>query len=69
MKTYYLLGIGGIGMSAIARYLKKTGNEVYGYDRISSHLTEELEKEGINIIYDTTIEEYQKKKKENNIRI
>jgi UDP-N-acetylmuramate--alanine ligase len=66
MKTYYLLGIGGIGMSAIARYLKKTGNEVYGYDRISSHLTEELEKEGINIIYDKTIEDYQKQEKGNN---
>ncbi|HHT04209.1 MAG TPA: UDP-N-acetylmuramate--L-alanine ligase [Bacteroidales bacterium] len=51
MKTYYFLGIGGIGMSAIARYMKDLGNRVYGYDRISSPLTLELEKEGMIIVY------------------
>lgn len=50
-KTYYFVGIGGIGMSAIARYLFSLGNKVYGYDRTPSALTKELEKEGMNIVY------------------
>ena len=55
MKTYYFLGIGGIGMSAIARYMKDMGNKVYGYDRISTPLTIELEKEGMVIVYNDDI--------------
>ncbi len=50
-KTYYFIGIGGIGMSAIARYLLANGNRVFGYDRVRSPLTEELEKEGMDIVY------------------
>ena len=46
---YYFLGIGGIGMSAIARYFKAKGFEVAGYDRTSTLLTRELEAEGIKI--------------------
>ena len=48
----YFLGIGGIGMSAIARYLNTRGDEVMGYDRTSSELTHLLEKEGIKINYE-----------------
>ena len=48
---YYFLGIGGIGMSAIARYLKSMGCDVAGYDRVRSELCMELEKEGIPINY------------------
>ncbi|MCK9162972.1 MAG: UDP-N-acetylmuramate--L-alanine ligase [Bacteroidales bacterium] len=57
MKTYYFLGIGGIGMSAIARYMKDLGNKVYGYDRISTPLTLELEKEGMIITYEDEVSE------------
>jgi len=51
MQTVYFLGIGGIGMSALARYYRKRGAEVYGYDRTQTPLTEELEREGIHIHY------------------
>ena len=51
MKRYFFLGIGGIGMSALARYCLSRGCEVYGYDRVRSHLCEELEAEGCKIIY------------------
>jgi UDP-N-acetylmuramate--alanine ligase len=47
----YFLGIGGIGMSALARYYANVGVEVSGYDRTETDLTKELEKEGINIHY------------------
>ncbi len=47
----YFIGIGGIGMSAIARYYKRKGNEVSGYDRTPSPLTAELEAEGIAVHY------------------
>lgn len=48
----YFLGIGGIGMSAIARYYASKGYSVSGYDRSSSPLTIELEAEGIDIHYE-----------------
>lgn len=51
-KNYYFLGIGGIGMSAIARYFKHAGYAVSGYDRTPSALTAELEAEGIAVHYD-----------------
>ncbi|MDR1553955.1 MAG: UDP-N-acetylmuramate--L-alanine ligase [Prevotellaceae bacterium] len=47
----YLIGIGGIGMSALARYYKYYGFFVAGYDRTKSALTQELENEGILIHY------------------
>jgi len=49
--TYYFLGIGGIGMSALARYFHTKGDRVMGYDRTPSPLTRELEAEGIPITY------------------
>ena len=48
----YLIGVGGAGMSAIARYLLKVGCVVYGYDRVKTILTKELEKEGVIINHD-----------------
>ena len=47
----YFLGIGGIGMSALARYFKAKGHEVAGYDRTPSPLTKRLEDEGISVHY------------------
>lgn len=54
-KTYYFVGIGGIGMSAIARYLKNNGHNIYGYDRTRTQLTAELEKEGMNVTYEENL--------------
>ena len=51
MKNVYFIGIGGIGMSAIARYYKGKGYEVSGYDRTPSELTARLETEGIGVHY------------------
>ena len=51
MKNVYFIGIGGIGMSAIARYYKFKGFEVSGYDRTPSELTAQLEAEGIGVHY------------------
>ncbi len=50
--NYYFLGIGGIGMSALARYFHRQGDTVSGYDRTSSPLTEALQAEGIAVHYD-----------------
>lgn len=52
MKAVYFIGIGGIGMSAIARYFLKTGIFVGGYDKTPTPLTHALEKEGAKIHYE-----------------
>lgn len=54
IQSLYFLGIGGIGMSALARYFKHLGYDVQGYDRTPSPLTKELEQEGIGVQYDDT---------------
>lgn len=51
-KNIYFLGIGGIGMSALARYFKLKSFNVVGYDKTTSVLTDELQKEGIAIHFD-----------------
>lgn len=51
IKRVYFIGIGGIGMSAIARYFKKRGCQVSGYDKTHTLLTTALEEEGIHISY------------------
>ena len=51
MKNVYFIGIGGIGMSALARYFKFRGLEVSGYDKTPSDLTAALEREGISVHY------------------
>ncbi len=52
IKTIYFLGIGGIGMSALARYFNFNGIKVVGYDKTPSQLTQELENENIKIHYE-----------------
>jgi UDP-N-acetylmuramate--alanine ligase len=54
-KNIYFLGIGGIGMSALARWFLKKGLKVSGYDRTSTALTSELEKEGMKIHFDDAV--------------
>lgn len=50
-KNAYFIGIGGIGMSALARYFKFKGLNVAGYDKTESELTDTLQKEGIDVHY------------------
>lgn len=50
------IGIGGIGMSALARYFNKKGVEVYGYDKTQSPLTQQLCSEGINVFFTESIQ-------------
>lgn len=51
IELFYFVGIGGIGMSALARYFKRQGKEVLGYDRQRTALTTSLELEGISVSY------------------
>lgn len=53
--TVYFLGIGGIGMSAIARYFKSLNCNVIGYDKTKTVLTEKLESEGIIVYYKESV--------------
>ena len=55
-KHIYFIGIGGIGMSAIARYYNTKGFKVSGYDKTPSPLTEALESEGIEVHYEDNID-------------
>jgi len=54
---YYFLGIGGIGMSALARYFHMKGFQVAGYDRTATKLTSDLITEGIKVSYSEDVEE------------
>lgn len=56
LKNVYFIGIGGIGMSAIARYFKSHGVQVRGYDRTPTALTEALQQEGIPVTFEDTLE-------------
>ena len=49
-KKYFFIGIGGIGMSSIARYFLNLGNEVMGYDRAESEILEKLSKDGVKVL-------------------
>lgn len=51
IQRVYFIGIGGIGMSAIARFFNEKGVQVSGYDRTSTALTKQLEAEGMQIHY------------------
>lgn len=51
----YMIGIGGIGMSALARYFMSLGKSVSGYDRVSTQLTDELIREGSEIHFTTDL--------------
>ena len=52
---YYFIGIGGIGMSAIARYFNQMGKSVLGYDKTSTALTRQLQAENIEIHFEDNI--------------
>jgi UDP-N-acetylmuramate--alanine ligase len=52
----YFIGIGGIGMSALARYFKAIGKNVSGYDKTETELTKELNHLGINIHFEDRID-------------
>jgi UDP-N-acetylmuramate--alanine ligase len=53
--SIYFLGIGGIGMSALARYFNARGIRVSGYDKTPTLLTSELERDGIHITFEDSI--------------
>jgi UDP-N-acetylmuramate--alanine ligase len=55
IKNVYFIGIGGIGMSALARYFKAIGKQVSGYDKTPSILTSELIESGIDIHFEDNI--------------
>jgi UDP-N-acetylmuramate--alanine ligase len=54
--SIYFLGIGGIGMSALARWFRKAGKKVGGYDRTPTPLTHELIEEGMEIHFEDRVE-------------
>lgn len=54
-KYVYLVGVGGIGMSALARYFNHQGFKVAGYDRTVTELTRALASEGVDVHYDDSI--------------
>ncbi|MHA3044714.1 UDP-N-acetylmuramate--L-alanine ligase [Riemerella anatipestifer] len=56
-QNFYFIGIGGIGMSALARYFYSIGKTVLGYDKTSTKLTSALISEGIKISFEDSIDE------------
>jgi UDP-N-acetylmuramate--alanine ligase len=56
IRSVYFIGIGGIGMSAVARFFHSNGIMVSGYDRSETGLIKELEAEGIQIHFDENVE-------------
>jgi hypothetical protein len=56
IRSVYFIGIGGIGMSAVARFFNSKGIQVSGYDRSATTLTEELKAEGIAVHYEENVE-------------
>lgn len=55
-KNIYFLGIGGIGMSALAQYYNDNAYNVAGYDKIKNNVCQLLENEGINIHYEKSVD-------------
>ena len=69
-KNFYFIGIGGIGMSALARYFRSLGKNVLGYDKTQTKLTEKLQEEEIVISFEDKIsEEIQSLQKEDTLVI
>lgn len=56
IQNIYFIGVGGIGMSGLARYFVQQNKQVGGYDRTSSKLTKKLEEEGVQIIFSDSVE-------------
>ncbi|WP_311136739.1 Mur ligase domain-containing protein [Hymenobacter cellulosilyticus] len=61
----YFLGIGGIGMSALARWFQANGHRVSGYDKTATPLTEALVAEGIKVHYDDAVDSIPAEVREN----
>ena len=57
-KSCYIIGIGGSGMSSIAKYLSQKGLNVSGYDQRSSYVTNLLNNDGIKIDFDISDHTY-----------
>ena len=57
ISSVYFLGIGGIGMSALARYFKHLGAVVHGYDKTPTALTDQLSREGMKIHFEENPDE------------
>ena len=53
--NYYFIGIGGIGMSALALYFRSIGKNVAGYDHVSKDITEQLTRKGIDIHFNESV--------------
>jgi UDP-N-acetylmuramate--alanine ligase len=60
IKSIYFIGIGGIGMSALARYFNTQGVKVSGYDKTPTPLTDDLVKEGIQIHFEDDLSQIDK---------
>ena len=56
-QNFYFVGIGGIGMSALARYFNASGKKVMGYDKTATKITSALISEGIDIIFEDIVSE------------
>lgn len=54
-KAYYFIGIGGIGMSALAAFFHKQGHSVYGYDKTPGDITDMLIRQGIGVTFNEEI--------------
>lgn len=57
-RKVFFLGIGGIGMSALARFFKSRGSKVIGYDRTPTTLTSQLQQEGIEVFFEDELSLY-----------
>ena len=64
----YFIGIGGIGMSALARYFSKIGKHVAGYDKTKTEVTSNLEKNGIQIHFSDAVASIPKKFQNKNVK-
>ena len=60
IQNIYFIGVGGIGMSAIARYFVSIGKNVAGYDKVSTTITNDLEAIGVSINFDPSLKEIPK---------
>jgi len=71
IENFYFVGIGGIGMSALARYFNLEGKVVFGYDKTPSELTNALISEGISVVFEDVLESLPKEieNKENTLMI
>jgi UDP-N-acetylmuramate--alanine ligase len=57
LKYVYFVGIGGIGMSALARYFVQQGCKVAGYDKTPTPLTKALQEEGVQVIFEDAFDQ------------